>query len=234
MHGYWYQVQFLQWWPTVFWGSISGWPPAVIVEIRVAALVFWGWCRFAWSTVGKPEKLSAACAAATLRDGVRAYTALHTHAGIAGGHTLLVIDGSSVSTIQSSAKVEKDSSELVSCFLQNFGLMCIQLAAYCGLKVLATSSSAEEQAFLEQLRPAVGVYSLYFFDPSMMHFTCYPYLFSRTSSGLQEPLVGEIFSVPSTSLVLDTNSIPAHLWMFPTRTPAEMCLISSKPVIVLS
>ncbi|KAF6737386.1 Quinone oxidoreductase-like protein 1 [Oryzias melastigma] len=107
--------------------------------------------------VGKPEKLSAACAAATLRDGVRAYTALHTHAGIAGGHTLLVIDGSSVSTIQSSAKVEKDSSELVSCFLQNFGLMCIQLAAYCGLKVLATSSSAEEQAFLEQLRPAVGL-----------------------------------------------------------------------------
>ncbi|RVE74255.1 hypothetical protein OJAV_G00020240 [Oryzias javanicus] len=78
--------------------------------------------------VGKPEKLSAACAAATLRDGVRAYTALHTHAGIAGGHTLL-----------------------------NFGLMCIQLAAHCGLKVLATSSSAEEQAFLEQLRPAVGL-----------------------------------------------------------------------------
>uniref|UniRef100_A0A3B3CAY6 Crystallin, zeta (quinone reductase)-like 1 n=1 Tax=Oryzias melastigma TaxID=30732 RepID=A0A3B3CAY6_ORYME len=84
-------------------------------------------------SLGKPEKLSAACAAATLRDGVRAYTALHTHAGIAGGHTLLVIDGSS-----------------------NFGLMCIQLAAYCGLKVLATSSSAEEQAFLEQLRPAVA------------------------------------------------------------------------------
>uniref|UniRef100_A0A3P9JC10 Crystallin, zeta (quinone reductase)-like 1 n=1 Tax=Oryzias latipes TaxID=8090 RepID=A0A3P9JC10_ORYLA len=84
--------------------------------------------------VRRPEKLSAACAAATLRDGVRAYTALHTHAGIAAGHTLLVLDGSS-----------------------NFGLMCIQLASYCGLKVLATSNSAEEQAFLEQLRPAVGV-----------------------------------------------------------------------------
>uniref|UniRef100_A0A8C7YC64 Crystallin, zeta (quinone reductase)-like 1 n=1 Tax=Oryzias sinensis TaxID=183150 RepID=A0A8C7YC64_9TELE len=83
--------------------------------------------------VRRPEKLSAACAAATLRDGVRAYTALHTHAGIAAGHTLLVLDGSS-----------------------NFGLMCIQLASYCGLKVLATSNSAEEQAFLEQLRPAVA------------------------------------------------------------------------------
>ncbi|XP_078787763.1 quinone oxidoreductase-like protein 1 isoform X2 [Oryzias latipes] len=83
--------------------------------------------------VRRPEKLSATCAAATLRDGVRAYTALHTHAGIAAGHTLLVLDGSS-----------------------NFGLMCIQLASYCGLKVLATSNSAEEQAFLEQLRPAVA------------------------------------------------------------------------------
>lgn len=46
--------------------------------------------------VQKPEKLSSACVAGALRDGVCAYTALHTHARIAAGHTLLVTDGASV------------------------------------------------------------------------------------------------------------------------------------------
>lgn len=36
------------------------------------------------------------CAAGALRDGVCAYTALHTHARMAAGHTLLVMDGASV------------------------------------------------------------------------------------------------------------------------------------------
>lgn len=51
-------------------------------------------CLF--SAVQKPEKLSSLCAAGALRDGVCAYTALHTHARMAAGHTLLVMDGSSV------------------------------------------------------------------------------------------------------------------------------------------
>uniref|UniRef100_A0A3B5M3K8 Crystallin, zeta (quinone reductase)-like 1 n=1 Tax=Xiphophorus couchianus TaxID=32473 RepID=A0A3B5M3K8_9TELE len=80
--------------------------------------------------VQKPEKLSSLCAAGALRDGVCAYTALHTHARMAAGHTLLVMDGSSP-----------------------FGLMCVQLACYHGVKVLTTSHSPQKQAFLEQLRP---------------------------------------------------------------------------------
>ncbi|XP_032409070.1 quinone oxidoreductase-like protein 1 isoform X3 [Xiphophorus hellerii] len=84
--------------------------------------------------VQKPEKLSSLCAAGALRDGVCAYTALHTHARMAAGHTLLVMDGSS-----------------------SFGLMCVQLACYHGVKVLTTSHSPQKQAFLEQLRPSVGI-----------------------------------------------------------------------------
>ncbi|XP_032409069.1 quinone oxidoreductase-like protein 1 isoform X2 [Xiphophorus hellerii] len=83
--------------------------------------------------VQKPEKLSSLCAAGALRDGVCAYTALHTHARMAAGHTLLVMDGSS-----------------------SFGLMCVQLACYHGVKVLTTSHSPQKQAFLEQLRPSVA------------------------------------------------------------------------------
>ncbi|XP_008298347.1 quinone oxidoreductase-like protein 1 isoform X2 [Stegastes partitus] len=83
--------------------------------------------------VQKPEKLSSVCVAAALRDGLCAYTALHTHARIAAGHTLLVMDGGSA-----------------------FGLMCIQLACYHGVKVLTTSHSPQKHTFLEQLRPSVA------------------------------------------------------------------------------
>lgn len=83
--------------------------------------------------VQKPEKLSSVCVAAALRDGLSAYTALHTHARIAAGHTLLVMDGGS-----------------------SFGLMCIQLACYHGVKVLTTSHSPQQHTFLEQLRPSVA------------------------------------------------------------------------------
>ncbi|XP_076598721.1 quinone oxidoreductase-like protein 1 isoform X1 [Chaetodon auriga] len=84
--------------------------------------------------VQKPEKLSSVCVAGALRDGLCAYTALHTHARMAAGHTLLVMDGAGP-----------------------FGLMCIQLACYHGVKVLTTSHSPQQHAFLEQLRPSVGV-----------------------------------------------------------------------------
>ncbi|KAM8739164.1 quinone oxidoreductase-like protein 1 isoform 2-T2 [Acanthopagrus schlegelii] len=83
--------------------------------------------------VQKPEKLSSVCVAAALRDGLCAYTALHTHARMAAGHTLLVTDGAS-----------------------SFGLMCIQLACYHGVKVLTTSHSPQKHTFLEQLRPSVA------------------------------------------------------------------------------
>ncbi|XP_039994658.1 quinone oxidoreductase-like protein 1 isoform X2 [Xiphias gladius] len=83
--------------------------------------------------VQKPEKLSSACVAAALHDGLCAYTALHTHARMAAGHTLLVLDGAS-----------------------SFGLMCIQLACYHGVKVLTTSHSPQKHTFLEQLRPSVA------------------------------------------------------------------------------
>lgn len=83
--------------------------------------------------VQKPEKLSSVCAAGALRDGVCAYTALHTHARVAAGHTLLVMDGAS-----------------------SFGLMCIQLACYHGVKVLTTSHTPQKHTFLEQLRPSVA------------------------------------------------------------------------------
>ncbi|XP_062256784.1 quinone oxidoreductase-like protein 1 isoform X1 [Platichthys flesus] len=84
--------------------------------------------------VQKPEKLSSVCVASALRDGLCAYTALHTHAHMAAGHTLLVVDGAS-----------------------SFGLMVTQLACYHGVKVLTTSHSPQNQTFLEQLRPSVGV-----------------------------------------------------------------------------
>ncbi|XP_071393149.1 quinone oxidoreductase-like protein 1 [Centroberyx affinis] len=83
--------------------------------------------------VQKPEKLSWVCVAGALRDGVCAYTALHTHARMAAGHTLLVTDGAS-----------------------SFGLMCIQLACYHGVKVLTTSHTPQQHTFLEQLRPSVA------------------------------------------------------------------------------
>ncbi|XP_026865952.2 quinone oxidoreductase-like protein 1 isoform X1 [Electrophorus electricus] len=87
-----------------------------------------------YSLVQKPEKVSWFEAAAAIKDGLRAYTALHTLARMAVGHTLLVLDGASP-----------------------FGMLAIQLAHYHGVKVLATATSPEDQAFLEQLRPSVGV-----------------------------------------------------------------------------
>uniref|UniRef100_A0A4W5N396 Crystallin, zeta (quinone reductase)-like 1 n=1 Tax=Hucho hucho TaxID=62062 RepID=A0A4W5N396_9TELE len=83
--------------------------------------------------VQKPEKLSWVEAAGAIRDGLRAYTALHTLARIASGHTLLVLDGASP-----------------------FGVLAIQLAHYHGVKVLASALSSEDQKFLEQLRPSVA------------------------------------------------------------------------------
>ncbi|XP_068597083.1 quinone oxidoreductase-like protein 1, partial [Brachionichthys hirsutus] len=91
--------------------------------------------------VQKPEQLSSVCVAGAIRDGLCAYTALHTHARVAAGHTLLVMDGAS-----------------------SFGLMCLQLACYHGVKVLTTSHSPEQHAFLEQLRPSTGWFGSVFYS----------------------------------------------------------------------
>uniref|UniRef100_A0A672Q430 Quinone oxidoreductase-like protein 1 n=1 Tax=Sinocyclocheilus grahami TaxID=75366 RepID=A0A672Q430_SINGR len=86
-----------------------------------------------YNLVQKPEKVSWVEAAAVIKDGLRAYTALHTLARMAAGQTVLVLDGAGP-----------------------FGVLAIQLAHYHGVKVLATASSPEDQTFLEELRPSVA------------------------------------------------------------------------------
>ncbi|XP_018614255.1 quinone oxidoreductase-like protein 1 isoform X1 [Scleropages formosus] len=83
--------------------------------------------------VPKPEKVGWVEAAGTIRDGLRAYTALHSLGRVATGHTLLVLDGATP-----------------------FGMITIQVAHYHGVKVLATALSLQDQQLLEQLRPSVG------------------------------------------------------------------------------
>ncbi|KAM9455008.1 quinone oxidoreductase-like protein 1 isoform 1-T1 [Clarias gariepinus] len=86
-----------------------------------------------YNLVQKPEKVSWFQAAGAIKDGLRAYTALHTLARMAVGHTLLVLDGASP-----------------------FGVLAIQLAHYHGVKVLTTAISPEDQKFLEQQRPSIA------------------------------------------------------------------------------
>ncbi|XP_060754813.1 quinone oxidoreductase-like protein 1 isoform X3 [Neoarius graeffei] len=86
-----------------------------------------------YNLVQKPEKVSWFEAAGAIKDGLKAYTALHTLARMAVGHTLLVLDGASP-----------------------FGVLAIQLAHYHGVKVLATAISPDDQKFLEQLRPNIA------------------------------------------------------------------------------
>ncbi|XP_066477305.1 quinone oxidoreductase-like protein 1 isoform X3 [Tiliqua scincoides] len=80
----------------------------------------------------KPEKVSWLESAGTIRDGVRAYTALHYLAYISPGKTVLVMDGASP-----------------------FGTIAIQLAQHRGAKVIATVYSPEDRQYLERLTPSV-------------------------------------------------------------------------------
>ncbi|KAF7689533.1 quinone oxidoreductase-like protein 1 isoform X3 [Silurus meridionalis] len=86
-----------------------------------------------YDLVQKPEKVSWFEAAGAIKDGLRAYTALHTLAHMAVGNTLLVLDGASP-----------------------FGVLAIQLAHYHGVKVLTTAICPDDQKFLEQLRPSIA------------------------------------------------------------------------------
>ncbi|XP_041258101.1 quinone oxidoreductase-like protein 1 isoform X1 [Onychostruthus taczanowskii] len=85
--------------------------------------------------VQKPQKVCWAEAAGTLRDGLRAYTALHYLAHVSPGTSVLVLDGASP-----------------------FGTIAIQLAQHRGAKVISTAHSLEDKQYLERLRPAGGVW----------------------------------------------------------------------------
>ncbi|KAH0624851.1 hypothetical protein JD844_032709 [Phrynosoma platyrhinos] len=82
----------------------------------------------------KPEKISWIESAGTLRDGVRAYTALHYLSYVSTGKTVLVMNGASP-----------------------FGTIAIQLAQHRGAKVISTVYSPEDKQYLERLTPSVGV-----------------------------------------------------------------------------
>ncbi|XP_077675143.1 quinone oxidoreductase-like protein 1 isoform X4 [Eretmochelys imbricata] len=82
--------------------------------------------------VHKPEKVPWVEAAGTIRDGLRAYTALHYLSHVSPGKTVLVMDGASP-----------------------FGTIAIQLAQHRGAKVISTAYSLEDEQYLERLRPPV-------------------------------------------------------------------------------
>uniref|UniRef100_A0A8C3K587 Crystallin zeta like 1 n=1 Tax=Calidris pygmaea TaxID=425635 RepID=A0A8C3K587_9CHAR len=85
--------------------------------------------------VRKPEKVCWVEAAGTVRDGVRAYTALHYLSHVSPGKTVLVMDGASP-----------------------FGTIAIQLAQHRGAKVISTAYSLEDKQYLERLRlPVEGI-----------------------------------------------------------------------------
>ncbi|RLV85317.1 hypothetical protein DV515_00016092 [Chloebia gouldiae] len=84
--------------------------------------------------VHKPQKVCWAEAAGAVRDGLRAYTALHCLAQVSPSSSVLVLDGASP-----------------------FGTIAIQLAQHRGAKVISTAHSLEDKQYLERLRPAGGV-----------------------------------------------------------------------------
>lgn len=97
-----------------------------------------GLCEVVWvhehHLVHKPEKVSWAEAAGTIRDGLCVYTALHSLAHLAPGRSVLVMDGASP-----------------------IGTLAIQLSHHSGATVIATANSEEDKQYLDKLRPGVGV-----------------------------------------------------------------------------
>ncbi|KAL8190564.1 UNVERIFIED_CONTAM: hypothetical protein K2H54_055726, partial [Gekko kuhli] len=82
--------------------------------------------------VHKPEKVSWPKAVGTIRDGVRAYTALHYLSYVSPEKTVLIMDGASP-----------------------FGTIAIQLAQHRGAKVISTVYSLEDKEYLERLMPSL-------------------------------------------------------------------------------
>ncbi|XP_053076573.1 quinone oxidoreductase-like protein 1 isoform X2 [Acinonyx jubatus] len=83
--------------------------------------------------VHKPEKVTWTEAAGTIRDGVRAYTALHYLSHLSSGKSVLIMDGASA-----------------------LGMIAIQLAHHRGAKVISTAGSLEDKQCLERLRPSLA------------------------------------------------------------------------------
>ncbi|EFB20729.1 hypothetical protein PANDA_008267, partial [Ailuropoda melanoleuca] len=83
--------------------------------------------------VHKPEKVTWTEAAGTIRDGVRAYTALHYLSHVSPGKSVLIMDGASA-----------------------LGMIAIQLAHHRGAKVISTAGSLEDKQCLERLRPSIA------------------------------------------------------------------------------
>ncbi|XP_046847766.1 quinone oxidoreductase-like protein 1 isoform X2 [Xenia sp. Carnegie-2017] len=86
-----------------------------------------------FNIVKKPEKINFADAACCIGDGLSAYTALHYQAKLAGGETVLVMNGAS-----------------------GPGIMAIQLAQSWGAKVITTACSEEEKLLLQGIKPEIG------------------------------------------------------------------------------
>ncbi|XP_013413940.1 quinone oxidoreductase-like protein 1 isoform X2 [Lingula anatina] len=84
-----------------------------------------------YDVVKIPDSIEFSNAAATLKDGIKAYTALHYNAHVCSGDTVLILDGAT-----------------------SFGSMAVQLAICWGAKVLTTASDEEEKRYLESLVPA--------------------------------------------------------------------------------
>ncbi|XP_049566442.1 quinone oxidoreductase-like protein 1 isoform X4 [Orcinus orca] len=83
--------------------------------------------------VHKPEKVAWTEAAGTIRDGVRAYTALHYLSHLSPGKSVLIMDGASA-----------------------LGTIAIQLAHHRGAKVISTACSLEDKQCLERCRPSIA------------------------------------------------------------------------------
>lgn len=86
-----------------------------------------------YDVVCLPEEVDFTNAAASIGEGLKAYSALHYLARVCSGDTVLIIDGASA-----------------------FGTLAIQLAQNWGAKVLATSSSDEEKEYLENIEPKLA------------------------------------------------------------------------------
>ncbi|KAB0345691.1 hypothetical protein FD754_022617 [Muntiacus muntjak] len=89
--------------------------------------------EMATHSIHKPEKVTWTEAAGTIRDGLRAYTALHYLSHLSPGKSVLIMDGASA-----------------------LGTIAIQLAHHTGAKVISTACSLEDKQILERFRPPIA------------------------------------------------------------------------------
>lgn len=161
------------------------------------------------SAVQKPEKLSWACVAGALLDGVRAYTALHTHARMAAGHTLLVLDGAGVRENDTHVVQEGEvvfDNDVVSSRCEALrphvypaGVLSRSEGPHHGALATAAdfpgAASAQRRFVFAAALMLLNVQLL--ISPSFTFSCVFPSFSSLLSSilpsGIQDPLVGEIF-----------------------------------------